>query len=391
MPKPVLLSLVPPVTIGGRNPPVVANLFDDSGNFRQRNGSFKRQRVEGGAAASGEGFYDISREASFPSLPNVPKLDVGKVRGLMVKANEMAAAIRTRITSDSVPDGVKELAGFSISLLDLMNAVVEEGIIPLSSSSTASFASAVSAPASFPTASRPRAEPGTAELKAALTSAEKTAVVFDVDLGRSPVANRAALNGAFAAGLKAATMKTAENTGDDANECIRIVNDALSCADNLEFTGQTTTRKIDKRDPENPKTLDFCTMPVKLDFPDRNTRIHFEKTLRKHCGVKATISLPFQIRKFQSLYLDAMRDRYKGRVITARPDTSTMSMVAFMKNEGSRGWSRCRETVLIPRGIMLPGTVLPNRVDLPVVVGTDRVDNDDALLVEASISAESQP
>jgi hypothetical protein len=347
--------------------------------------------VEGGAAASGEGFYDLSREASFPSLPNVPKLDVGKVRGLMVKANEMAAAIRTRITSDSVPDGVKELAGFSISLLDLMNAVVEEGIIPLSSPSTASFASAVSAPAPFPTASRPRAEPGTAELKAALTSAEKTAVVFDVDLGRSPVANRAALNGAFAAGLKAATMKTAENTGDDANECIRIVNDALSCADNLEFTGQTTTRKIDKRDPENPKTLDFCTMPVKLDFPDRNTRIHFEKTLRKHCGVKATISLPFQIRKFQSLYLDAMRDRYKGRVITARPDTSTMSMVAFMKNEGSRGWSRCRETVLIPRGIMLPGTVLPNRVDLPVVVGTDRVDNDDALLVEASISAESQP
>jgi hypothetical protein len=391
MPKPVLLSLVPPVTIGGRNPPVVANLFDDSGNFRQRNGSFKRQRVEGGAAASGEGFYDLSREASFPSLPNVPKLDVGKIRGLMVKANEMAAAIRTRVTADSVPDGVKELAGFSISLLDLVNAVVEEGIIPMSSSSTASFASVASAPASFPTVSRPRAEPGTAELKAALTSAEKTAVVFDVDLGRSPVANRAALNGAFAAGLKAATMKTAENTGNDANECIRIVNDALSCADNLEFTGQTTTRKIDKRDPENPKTLDFCTMPVKLDFPDRNTRIHFEKTLRKHCGVKATISLPFQIRRFQSLYLDAMRDRYKGRVITARPDTSTMSMVAFMKNEGSRGWSRCRETVLIPRGIMLPGTVLPNRVDLPEVAGADRVDDDDAVLVEASISAESQP
>jgi hypothetical protein len=132
-------------------------------------------------------------------------------------------------------------------------------------------------------------------------------------------------------------------------------------------------------------------MPVKLDFPDRNTRIHFEKTLRKHCGVKATISLPFQIRRFQSLYLEALRDRYKGRVITTRPDTPTMSMVAFMKNEGGRGWLRCRETVPIPRGIMLPGTVIPNRVDLPVVAGAGRDDDDDALLVEASISAESQP
>jgi hypothetical protein len=40
---------------------------------------------------------------------------------------------------------------------------------------------------------------------------------------------------------------------------------------------------------------------------------------------------------------------------------------------------------------MLPGTVLQNRVDLPAVVGADRDDDDDALLVEASISAESQP
>jgi hypothetical protein len=40
---------------------------------------------------------------------------------------------------------------------------------------------------------------------------------------------------------------------------------------------------------------------------------------------------------------------------------------------------------------MLPGTAIPNRVDLPEVAGAGRVDDDDALLVEASISAESQP
>jgi hypothetical protein len=390
MPKPMLMSLIPPVTIGGRNPPVVANMFDDSGNFRQRNGSFKRPRVEGGAAAAGEGFYDLSRDASAPTIPNALRLDVGKIRGLMVKANEMAALIRTRYTAESVPEGVKELAGFSISLLDLVNAVVEDGIMPMASSPSASFASVAAASASFPAASRARPEPGTAELKAALAAAEKTAVVFDADLGPSPVANRAALNGAFSAGLKAATLKVAGNSGEDANESIRVVNDALSCADNLGFIGQTSQRKIDKRDPANPVTLPYCTMPVKLDFPDRDTRIHFEKTLRKHCGMKATISLPFQIRKYQSLFLDALRDRYKGRAISARPDTSTLSMVAFMKNEEDRGWSRCRETVPIPRGILLPGAVIPNRVDLPVVADNNRADDEEALLVEASISAESQ-
>ncbi len=41
-------------------------------------------------------------------------------------------------------------------------------------------------------------------------------------------------------------MKVANETGGDANEAIRIVNDALSCADNLDFIGRSSTRKIDK-------------------------------------------------------------------------------------------------------------------------------------------------
>ncbi len=44
----------------------------------------------------------------------------------------------------------------------------------------------------------------------------------------------------------------------------------------------------------------------------------------------------------------------------------------------------------IPRGILLPGAAIPSKVELPAVVNTNRADDDDALLVEASISAESQ-
>jgi hypothetical protein len=42
-----------------------------------------------------------------------------------------------------------------------------------------------------------------------LATAEKTGVVFDADLRPSPVPNWATLNGAFAASLKAATLKVA--------------------------------------------------------------------------------------------------------------------------------------------------------------------------------------
>jgi hypothetical protein len=62
-----------------------------------------------------------------------------------------------------------------------------------------------------------------------------------------------------------------------------------------------------------------------------------------------------------------------------------------MKNETGAGWSKCRESIPIPRRIMLPDFEIPNRVDLPEVgPGPAMGDDDDALLIEASIGAESQ-
>jgi hypothetical protein len=262
----------------------------------------------------------------------------------------------------------------------------------MSSPAVPSFASvAGSTPTAPIVPSKPRAEPGTAELKAALTAAEKSAIVFDVDLGPSPVANRATLNGAFAAGLKTATLKVAAETGGDANEAIRVVNDALSCADNVDFKGQTSAKRIDKRDPENPIVSPFCSMPVKLDFPDRNTRIHFERTLRKHCNLKASISLPTTIRKYQALYLKSMRSHFPGRAVMVRPDTASLALVALVKEEGGSAWRRCPGGHPIPRDIMLPSYKLPNRVDVPIADVPELGDDEDAMLVAASIGAESQP
>jgi hypothetical protein len=137
--------------------------------------------------------------------------------------------------------------------------------------------------------------------------------------------------------------------------------------------------------------MPFCSMPVKLDFPDRNTRIHFERTIRKHCNLRATISLPTKIRQYQALYLNAVKERYPGRAVMVRPDTASLSLVALVKEEGGAAWTRCPGGHPIPRGIMLPDYKLPNRVDLPAAGDAELGNGDDAMLVAASIGAESQP
>jgi hypothetical protein len=213
MPKPMLIPFISPVTLGNSSTPVVANLFDSTGNFRQRNWSFKKRRFDGGESDREE-IYDLNRDSVTASAPPVPRLDIGKIRSLMVRANETASAIRSRLADGFGSAESRELADSSIALLELVTAVVEEGIIPLSSSPAAAPGSAATSARAVPTVpAKPKVEPGTAELRAALTAAEKSVVIFDADLGPSPVANRATLNGAFAAGLKTAAIKVADNSG----------------------------------------------------------------------------------------------------------------------------------------------------------------------------------
>jgi hypothetical protein len=73
-----------------------------------------------------------------------------------------------------------------------------------------------------------------------------------------------------------------------------------------------------------------------------------------------------------------------------RPDARSLLLVAFQKEDGAGAWLRCRELQPIPRDILLPGFVLPNRIDLSANPTTELCEADDDLLVEASIGAESQ-
>ncbi len=110
-----------------------------------------------------------------------------------------------------------------------------------------------------------------------------------------------------------------------------------------------------------------------------------------HCNLKATISLPTVIRKYQALYLNAAKERHPGRAVMVRPEVASLSLITLVKEEGGGAWTRCPGSHPIPRGIMLPDYKLPNRVDLPAAGADELGDGDDAMLVAASIGAESQP
>ena len=123
-------DLCPPVTGLNQNLRPYANSFDQSGNFRPRTASVKRRRAEQGEL---DMVYDLSKEYPPLSFPNKPVVDLEKVKGLMVAAANESANIKDRFCTGDQDPSLKAFADAVLSLYALLEGVVENVVVPLSS------------------------------------------------------------------------------------------------------------------------------------------------------------------------------------------------------------------------------------------------------------------
>jgi hypothetical protein len=128
-------------------------------------------------------------------------LDTAKIRSLLVKACPGADQRRVGVSETGEP------AITTIALMEVLDAIIKAAILPMVSSIGGAGAPASAASGSSSANCRgPVVKPGLSGLKAVLATAAKTAVIFDPNLWPSRAANRTTLNGAFTAGVRAATF-----------------------------------------------------------------------------------------------------------------------------------------------------------------------------------------
>jgi hypothetical protein len=145
------------------------------------------------------------------------------------------------------------------------------------------------------------------------------------------------------------------------------MNDALDCVTEMEFIG-LKSEKTKQKDEITNEPKNHYTMPIKLKFEDRNSRLHFERSIKTTCGLRAVMSLPKNIRDEQSLFAKALRDRYREEMVTVRPDVGSLHFIAFKKKATEKRWARCSESMPIPYGILLSGYKVRTTVTLPPLV-----------------------
>jgi hypothetical protein len=288
---------------------------------------------------------------------------MGEIKNLLVAATAAGEEVRPLLADPDLDPKTKLLGNFSFALLSLVSIIVENGLMPLTGQGQADGFGPKAGPPPPP----PKPSPGLRELKTCLENAETESILFDVNLGTASVGNRANLCSSFSAGLRAVAIENAELKGADPAESVRAMNDALECVSEMDFIGLKSERTRQK-DPVSNEQKPHFTMPIKLKFDDRNTHLHFEKTIKSVCGLRAVMSLPKNIREEQSLFAKALRDRYKDEMVTVRPDLAKLHFIAFKKGHTDKWWERCSETMPIPHGIVLPDYKVRGSIELPPVV-----------------------
>jgi hypothetical protein len=155
-----------------------------------------------------------------------------------------------------------------------------------------------------------------------IRNAERSTLVFNLDMGKVPVMNKATMSkrATLALSTMAARLEKS-NSSVPSEDSIEAIEDVLSMVNNMELYG-TETRSY--KYPNDTLSGTFYTVPVKYEFKDANIRSKAQKVLRKTCGAHCGIPYPPVIRECIRQLVARVKTRHPDNFVRVTVDTDNM-------------------------------------------------------------------
>lgn len=168
------------------------------------------------------------------------------------------------------------------------------------------------------------------KVKRVLRDAERKMVVFDLDLGSAPTINKDSISRKVTMALhgKAQSGEHDWNTAD-ASE---MVDDVLSCS-TLEFLGSGTRKFNNTRNPSDHRNNKMCTVPVRFDFKNKETRVQAEQTFRKVCKLRPSVPYPKRLRAMINEAVRKGKESHKDSFIMTKVDIDKLILKAMVRKD----------------------------------------------------------
>jgi hypothetical protein len=161
----------------------------------------------------------------------------------------------------------------------------------------------------------------------------RDAVLFNLNLGKNPIMNKDSLSRKVTESLAATVTSGLHDF--HIGDADTVLDDILSCA-KLEFLGNSSKLFYNNRNPNDQRNNTMYTVPVRMDFKDRDTRFNAEVMLRKVCKVNCSVPYPKKLRGIISDMVKQGKQAQPDCFIRTRVNIDSLTIDAHAKTES--GW-----------------------------------------------------
>jgi hypothetical protein len=177
--------------------------------------------------------------------------------------------------------------------------------------------------------------------------AERSSLIFRTNMGNTPIMNPETMKRKFSENViaKAAAVEQRED-GRPSPAVADQLDDALAMVTKMEFFGKQTKKSKNKHGEEE----DFCTIPVKLCYKDKETREAADGRLRKLCKMGGTIPYHRTLRNVINTVIEDSKKKYPSSFIQVKVDVENFQLKVSRLEDGV--WMNNVELVSLPDSVL---------------------------------------
>ena len=184
----------------------------------------------------------------------------------------------------------------------------------------------------------------------AVKDAEKSTLIFNLNMGKVPIMNHETISKKATLALTSMAAKLeGKFSSTPSDEAVTAIDDVLSMTTKMSLFGNSTKSYVNAKDKESGA---FCTIPVKYEFQDKDTRIRAETCLRSVCKVSCATPYPVILRDCIKQVVDRVKSRFPGEFVRVNVDPSNLSLSVARRGNKDSSWTFLRDSVLLPKEVL---------------------------------------
>jgi hypothetical protein len=218
-----------------------------------------------------------------------------------------------------------------------------------------------------PSENRSQIPPEIQRFRDVVRDAERSTLIFNLDMGRVPTINAENMSRKATQALAAMAAKVDNCTGSiPTEETAAILDDVLSANRGIRFYGAATKSY---KNPRDALSGSYCTIPVRYEFADKDTRIQAEQILRTTCKVSCATPYPPILRECIKRTIDSIKQDYPDHLVKVSVNLENHCLRVARRLNKESGWLYAKEDIPIPpEALDVRSRIIPEslKVNVPV-------------------------